>query len=203
MTRILIADDHRMFNDGLKYTLGNLYTIVSQVFNGREFISEVLKHSPNLVFLDINLPGINGLELGKSLKKDFPETKLLYLSMYNEDSFINSARELGANGYLFKDFSGDQILEAAKRVLDGELLFNTKPKENLHHEDYFVKNFSLTKRELEVIGLIKQSYSSEEIAREMCLSFETIKSHRKNIFYKLNISKASELIAFAIKFDIQ
>lgn len=202
MTKILIADDHRLFNDGLKYTFDGLYTIVSQVFHGRDVLPEVLKHSPHLVFLDINLPGMNGLELGKILKKDFPEIKLLYLSMYNESSFIRSAKELGANGYLLKDSSGDEIVDAVKKILEGGSVFCEIRESNLHHEDYFVKNFSLSKREVEVISLIRQGCSSEEIAKKMHLSYETIKSHRKNIFYKLNISKVSELVRFAIQFNL-
>ena len=202
MTKILIADDHRLFNDGLKHTFSGLCTVVSQVFHGRDVIPEVLRHSPHLVFLDINLPGVNGLELGRILKKDFPQIKLLYLSMYNEDSFIKSAKELGASGYLLKDSSGDEIVDAVKKILEGASVFCEIRERNLHHEDYFVKNFSLTKRELEVIRHIRQGRSSEEIARKMCLSFETIKSHRKNIFYKLNISKVSELVHFAIRFNL-
>ena len=201
MTKILIADDHQLYSDGLKYTLEKEFNVVSQIFHGRDVLFEIQRHFPHLAILDINLPGTNGLDLGRIIRSDFPEVKVVFLSMYREEAFVKIAREIGAYGYFCKESSGSDILQGIKRVLRGEAVFETHPPEirSVHSGDYFVKTFSLSRRELEVIKQIRLGLSSEQIAEAMCLSYETIKSHRKNIFFKLNISKVSELIAFAIK----
>lgn len=201
MTKILIADDHQLYSDGLRYTLEKEFTVVSQIFHGRDVLFEIQRHFPHLAILDINLPGTNGLDLGRVIRNDFPEVKLVFLSMYREEAFIKIARDMGAGGYFCKESSGADILQGIKRVLGGESVFETSRPEirSGHSHDYFVKTFSLSRRELEVIRQIRLGMSSEQIAEAMCLSYETIKSHRKNIFFKLNIGKVSELIAFAIQ----
>ena len=205
MTRILIADDHQIFNDGLKNILSAKFNVVAQIFHGNEVLFAIQKYAPKIVVLDINLPGMSGLEIGKEIKKAFPELKLLYLSMYNEPNFVKAAREISADGYMLKDSSGVEILAALQAIENGERHFDKKlnqNKPNLHQDDYFVKQFSLSKRELEVIRLINQGRSSEEIAAQLSIGFETVRSHRKNIFMKLNINKTSELIQFAIQHHI-
>jgi DNA-binding NarL/FixJ family response regulator len=201
MTKILIAEDHQIFNDGLKTILSTDFEIVAQVFHGREVIHGIQTHCPQIVVLDINLPGISGLELGKTIKKSFSAIKLVYLSMYNEVSFVKAAKEIGADGYLLKDTAGKEILSAIKAIEKGEEFFDNRLNQslpNLHNEDYFVKKFALSKRELEVISLVRQGLSSEQIASKLALSFETVRSHRKNIFLKLGFNKNSELVEFAL-----
>lgn len=202
MIRILIADDHELFNDGLKHMLKDEYPEIVQVFHGKSVLHEIQQKTPHLVILDINLPGSNGIDLGKIIRKDFPEIHLIFLSMYREPAFIKAAEELGARGYLFKDSGRLEILADIKRVLAKETVFVYNESGNLHAEDYFVKNFSLSKREVEVIRLIRQGLSSEKIAETLCLSYETVKSHRKNIFFKLKINKVTDLITFSINHGI-
>ncbi len=202
MIKLLIADDHRLFNDGLKHIVENHYQVVSQVYLGYEVLSEIHKHTPHVVLLDINMPGQNGLDIGRAMKSDFPKVKLIFISMYNESNFIKAAKDLGADAYLLKDSGAREILDAVAKVLQGEKVFDPRLEDNcpnLHHEDYFVKNFSLSKREVEVIRHIRNGLKTEEIARKMFLSYETVKSHRKNIFFKLKITSVAELIAFAIE----
>lgn len=205
MTKILIADDHQIFNDGLKLILSSHFNVVSQIFHGREVLAAIQKLKPQIAVLDINLPGISGLELGKEIKKSYTDKKLVFLSMYNEANFVNAAKEIDADGYLLKDSSGAEILEAIKRIENGEKYFDTKLTElktNLHHDDYFVKQYSLSKREIEVISLVRKGLSSEEIAKSLSIGFETVRSHRKNIFVKLSINKLSDLVEFAIKYNL-
>ena len=200
MTTVLIAEDHQIFNYGLKALLSDDFLIIGQVFNGKEVIPSVQKYTPDILVLDINMPLKNGLDIGKELKTSYPKIKLFYLSMYSELSFLKTAKELGADGYFLKDSAGSEIVAALKKFGLGQKIFDPKLEEtpiNLHHEDYFVKNFSLSKREVEIIRLLKQNKSTEEIAKQLFLSFETIKSHRKNIYLKLSINKISELINFA------
>jgi DNA-binding NarL/FixJ family response regulator len=205
MTKILIAEDHQIFNDGLKNILSADFEIVAQIFHGRDVLHELQQHSPQIIILDINLPGVSGLELGKTIKKDYPTLKLIYLSMYNEVSFVKAAKEIGADGYLLKDTAGKEILSAIKAIEKGETIYDNRLNQNLpnlHNEDFFVKQYSLSKRELEVISLIRQGLSSEQIATKLALSFETVRSHRKNIFLKLGFNKTSELVGFAMRYNL-
>jgi DNA-binding NarL/FixJ family response regulator len=125
--------------------------------------------------------------------------------MYAEQSFLKTAKEIGADGYLLKDTDSYEMVEAIKKIGEGQKVFDPRLNEsqvNLHHEDHFVKQYSLSKREIEVIGFIKQSLNTEQIADKMCISYETVKSHRKNIFLKLGFNKSSELVQFAIEHGI-
>lgn len=205
MKKILLADDHQIFNDGLKLILTPHFYVVSQVFHGRNVIHELQKHQPEIAVLDINLPGISGLEVGKEIKKNYSYFKLVYLSMYSEYNFIKAAKELNADGYLLKDTSSEKIIHSLIRISEGEKVFDEvllSQNPNLHHDDYFVKQYALSKRELEVISLIRLGFSTEEISMKLFVSTETIKSHRKNIFLKLGISKVTELINFANKYNL-
>ncbi|MCU0341150.1 MAG: response regulator transcription factor [Spirosomaceae bacterium] len=205
MTKILIAEDHQLFSDGLKALLTPHFDVVEQVFHGREVIHNIQKLLPDLVILDINLPGIDGLVLGRDIKKHFPKVKLVYLSMYNEVNFLKSAKDLNANGYLLKDSKGQEILRAIQKIILGENVFDERINQqqpNLHRDDYFVKKYALSKRELEVIGLVRQGLSSEQIAARLSVSFETVRSHRKNVLLKLRFNKTSELVEFAVKYNL-
>ncbi len=162
---------------------------------------------PDLLLLDINLPGKNGLEIAKELKQNFPGLKIIFLTMYNEQKFIQEAMQLNVNGYLLKDSTSTEFIDGIKTVLRNPSSFFKDPKlpkvdYNLHHEDYFVKRFLLSSREIQIIRLIREGKRSSEIAEELFLSHETVKSHRKNIHYKLGIRKAAELIQFASKHGI-
>lgn len=125
--------------------------------------------------------------------------------MYNELGFVKAAKEINANGYLLKDTNGQEILRAIKVIEDGKPFFDSRLNQNqpnLHHEDYFVKQFALSKREIEVISLIRQGCTSEQIATKLFISFETVKSHRKNIMLKLGFNRTSELVQFAVKYGL-
>jgi DNA-binding NarL/FixJ family response regulator len=200
MTTVLFAEDHKIFNDGLKATLSHSFHVVAQIFDGNDVLPAIAIHKPKIAILDINLPNKNGLDIGKEIKALHPEIKVVFLSMYAESSFIKSAKDLGAHGYFLKDWASTDIIEALKKIEKGETVFSdllNDKKINLHHDDYFVKQFSLSKREIDVIRYIKEGKSTEDIAAELFLSFETVKSHRKNIYYKLGFSKLTELIQFA------
>lgn len=198
--KIIVVDDHKLFNEGIKRILSIDFDIVAQIYDGKEAIHAIQKHNPDLVLLDINLPNRKGLEIGQEIKKDFPTTKVVFLSMYAEAGFIQAAKAMNADGYILKDSESTDLIEAVNKILKGEIFYDPKldtQKHNLHHDDYFAKTYSLSKREVEIISFVKNGFSSEEIAQKLFLSFETVRSHRKNIYLKLGINKLSELIHFA------
>lgn len=198
--KIIVVDDHKLFNEGIKRILTTDFDIVAQIYDGKEAIHAVQKYNPDLVLLDINLPNRKGLEIGQEIKKDFPNTKVVFLSMYSEAGFIQAAKAMNADGYILKDSESTDLIEAVSKILQGEIFYDPKldtQKYNLHHDDYFAKTYSLSKREVEIISFVKNGFSSEEIAQKLFLSFETVRSHRKNIYLKLGINKLSDLIHFA------
>ena len=198
--KIIVVDDHKLFNEGLNRILAIDFEILAQIYDGKEALHAVLIHKPHLVLLDINLPNKKGLEIGREIKQSFSDVKVVFLSMYSEAGFVQSAKEMKADGYILKDTESEDLISAVNKVLQGEVFYDPKldtQKYNLHHDDYFAKTYSLSKREVEVISLVKNGFSSEEIAQKLYLSFETVRSHRKNIYLKLGINKLSDLIHFA------
>ena len=198
---IIIADDHKLFNHGLYQLLRTDFNIIAQIFDGREVIPAVMKRIPHLIILDINLPNIKGFEIAKDLKHSFSKIKVVFITMYSEDSFVKAAKDLNADGYILKESESDFLIASLKSILEGNCVFDPKLatlQTNLHHDDFFVKEYSLSKREIEIIKLLKKGYSSVQIAEKLFVSFETIKSHKKNIYLKLKINKLTELVQFAV-----
>lgn len=201
--RLLIADDHRLVNEGIKSLLSDYYQVVGQVFDGKMVLPAVHQLHPDIILLDINLPSANGFELASLLKRDFARLKVIFLSMYNEERFAEKAQEVGADGYLLKESTREELITGIDAVLAGGIYFDPRlhhyQNQKLHHDDHFVRLFSLTPREVEVIRLVRQGLSNPQIAKRLYVSDETIKSHRKNIHVKLGIRNVIELINFADK----
>jgi DNA-binding NarL/FixJ family response regulator len=203
--RLLLIDDHRLFNDGLKSLLDAQpdLTVCGQVFTAADALSAVHRLHPQLVLLDINLQGTNGIDLGIQLIRQFTGLRVILLTMYNQPKLLEEARRAGLQGYLLKEATTDQLLTGIRTVLSGGTFFKlddpeSSPMNDLFNDD-FARRLNLTFREVEIIRLICQGLSSEQIAEQLNLSIETIKTHRKNIYFKLNISKVADLIQFAIK----
>lgn len=198
--KLLIADDHILFNDGLMHLLADTYTVVSQIYDGKKVLRAIHVFRPDVILLDINLPSLNGFELAHRIKESFSELKIIFLSMYSESEFIEQAKQIEVHGYMLKHSTKEELVLSIDAVIGGEKYFDPKLDndfKNPHQEDYFVKQFSLSAREVEVIRLIKVGLSSKRIGQKLFLSEETVKTHRKNIHFKLNVKKVSELIQFA------
>lgn len=199
--RLLLVDDHRIFNDGLKSLLDAEpdLTVCGQLFTANDVLPAIQRLTPDLLLLDINLQGTNGLELGYKLLVNYPPLRILLLTMYNQPKLLEEAKRLGMHGYLLKESSSYTVLSGIRTVLAGGLFFHAG--ESVYAEtsfgDDFARRLKLTFREVEIIQLIRKGLSSEEIAQFLHLSAETVKKHRKNIYFKLNITKVTELIEFA------
>jgi DNA-binding NarL/FixJ family response regulator len=203
--KLLIADDHTLFNEGVKQLISDHYNIVGQVFDGKDVLKMVMVTRPDVILLDINLPSINGFDLAAELRKSFETIKIIFLSMYTEPRFIEQSKQLKVDGYLLKNSTKEELILGIDSVLNGGNYYDPKlnqTRPNLYHEDFFVKQFSLTPREVEIIRMIKDGLSTGEIAEKLFLGLETVKTHRKNIYYKLSITKSTELIKFALENNI-
>ncbi len=204
-TKILIADDHQLFNDGMKMMLSvedNL-TIVGQVFSGKDVFDAVHRLLPEVVLLDINMPHVNGLDAAAQLIRDYPKVKIIILTMYSDRKFVEDCRKMGVQGYILKNSGVDEVLNAIEAVVSGNKYYDPKLTKsttaNMHGDDSFMKQFQLTKREIEIIGLIGKSYTNDEIADKLFLSVATVKTHRNNINLKLGINKPADLVKFALE----
>lgn len=200
---IIIADDHQLFVEGLTSLLRDspVFTVVDMVNSGRELLEVLCKCLPDIILLDINMPGMNGLDALKYIKKDYPSAKVILLSTYNEAHIIKRGKELGMDGYLLKNIDADELTNSIHQIYSGKVVcpatkgFSPKPIVS----DSFLQAFNLTTRETEVIAFIKDGYTNQQIANELHLSVYTVETHRKNIMQKLNLRSPAALIKFILE----
>lgn len=200
--RALIVDDHTLFNNGLKAMLADEPTIeiVGQVYASKDTLNAVGRLLPDILLMDFNMPGINGLEMTRQLLASFPTLTILILSMYNEQHYIDEFRKVGAKGYVLKTADVDELVSAIQTIISGKTYFNARTnrriEQNVHTDDNFLKKFRLTPREIEIIASVRQGLTSQQIADKMNVSFYTVETHRRNIHVKLGVKSTAELIRF-------
>jgi two-component system nitrate/nitrite response regulator NarL len=179
--------------------------IMNIAANGKEVLGLLHTHTPTLVLLDINMPGINGFEVLKRIKAYYPKIKVVMLSTYNEEHLIEKAKATGADGYLFKNAERDELLRVMRLVAQGQQCFPYKPpvvNSTFDDTDPFLKQFQLTKREAELLQFIKQNYTNQQMANHLHLSIYTVETHRKNIMQKLNLKNPVELTRFILQYNL-
>lgn len=205
-TKILLVDDHHIFNEGLKRLINEQpdYIVCGQVYQSKDIFPAIEHLRPRLILLDVNLKGINGIDIGKRIIKDYPDIRVMVLTMYNQAKLLEESRKIGLHGYLLKDATTSKLLKGIETVLKGESYFDdaitwSAQTDQDQFIDTFAQKLNLTFREIEIIRLIKNGFTNEQIAEQLHLSFFTIKTHRKNIHFKLGLTKVAELIDFAVK----
>ncbi|WP_341226190.1 response regulator transcription factor [uncultured Arcticibacterium sp.] len=200
--KILIADDHQLFGNGLKELLqkDSLYEVHGPIMHEDEIKHTISDLRPHVLLLDINLNGINGIQLGKVLKSNFPDLKIIIITMYENLTFLAQSKEAELNGYLLKDCETSELLNGIREVLNGGTCFVEMENDFFESEtfkDSFLEKYNITEREMEIMNHLKNGRTNEEIAKRLFLSFHTVKTHRKNIYNKLGVSNVAELIDFA------
>ena len=187
---ILIADDHPVVLLGLKSFLETKgYSIAGIYENGIQLYNQIKIKKPNLVISDISMPGLNGLEIAEKLQQENIKCKLILLTMHNELSMLNRAKELGVKGYLLKDFAMHEIEACIKEVLRGDEYFSQHLLNNvsIQKESNTNKLDVLTAAEKKIIKLIAEQKTTKDIAAMLFISEKTVEAHRSNIIKKLNI----------------
>jgi DNA-binding NarL/FixJ family response regulator len=202
--KIIIADDHTLFIHGLQLLLKEEkgIEIIDIAGNGKELLQVLEKNKPDLVLLDLNMPVMNGLEAGRYIKMKYPGIKMIILSTYSEEHLVEKAKQTGFNGYLLKNCSREELLQAINMVINNQTSFPYfEPNANTSFEegDGFLKQFNLTKRELEILRYIKNGLTNQQIADKLFLSVYTVETHRKNIMHKLHLSNPASLIKFIVE----
>ncbi|MBI4686317.1 MAG: response regulator transcription factor [Nitrospirae bacterium] len=210
--KVFIADDHKMFRDGLKAQLGNVngIAIVGEASNGHDAVRIAQELMPDVVVLDIAMPLLNGIEATRQIRKSLPESKVIVLSMHADHIYVKEAIKAGAHGYLLKEESFEQLVEAVKTIMNGKI-YLSKSLEDSMLED-FVRQIRageldrtadpLTDRERQILQLIAEGNTSREIADVLNISASTIDTHRKHIMDKLSIHTTAGLVKYAIKHGI-
>jgi DNA-binding NarL/FixJ family response regulator len=200
---IVIVDDHRLFNDGLCGMLkAQGVDVLAQVYDSREAEQIIRRTSPDVVLADFNMPHLNGIELTKLLVAQQKEIKVLILSMYNEDMYVENFRRSGAKGYIFKTASIDEVISAIHNLHVGESFFPATHKKNVHTDDLFLKKLKLSGRELDIIRLVKAGLKTKEIADKLHISFYTAETHRKNIKLKIGVEGEAAFLKFVYAVDL-
>ncbi|HOV27008.1 MAG TPA: response regulator transcription factor [Pseudobacteroides sp.] len=211
--KVLIADDHHMVRQGIKQILEleNDIEVVSQASNGEEAVEFARQYKPDVILMDINMPGMNGLQAIEELKKDNDMYRIVVLTIHQDREYLFKTIQLGAEGYVSKDAESSVLIEAIRTVASG----NTYVQPNMTNE--LVKEFNrmstrvkekeeesvLTSREIEVIGLIAEGLINKEIAKKLYISEKTVKNHVSNIFKKLNVSDRTQAAIYAFKHNIK
>lgn len=199
--RLIITDDHNLFIDGLKLLLKDEQDVeVAEIANdGKELLKILSGTRADIVLLDINMPNLNGLDTARIIKQNHPQVKIILLSTYNDEHLIEKAKKLGANGYLLKTTNKEELLQTIKLVASGQACFpyrQPQQKNEFDEKDDFLKQFNLTRRELEILQLIKREWTNQQIADKLYLSIYTVETHRKNIMQKLNLKSPLALHKF-------
>jgi DNA-binding NarL/FixJ family response regulator len=202
--KVIIVDDHRLFNDGLCGMLKSDETIdvLAQVYDSLDAERVIHKLNPDIVLVDFNMPNLNGIELTKLLMARSSATKVLILSMYNDDIYIDSFKRSGCKGYIFKTASVEEVVVAIRTLHEGGTYFPGSHRKNVHADDMFLKKLKLSAREVEVIQLVKQGLTTKEIADKLNISFYTAETHRKNIKVKIGIEGEAAFLRFVYSIEL-
>lgn len=208
MTTIVLADDHPIIRRGLRTMLEaeSDLSVVAEAQDGQAALLAVEKHAPDVLIVDISMPGLNGIDVAHRVHKDYPQIKVIILSMHSNESYVLKALRSGVSGYVLKASSTDDLVAAVRKVMAGEMYFSAAISQraiDLYVEKARSSNLepydTLTSREREVLQLSAEGLTNNEIAARLCLSSRTIEMHRANLMSKLNLHNQTELIRFAIQ----
>jgi two-component system, NarL family, response regulator NreC len=204
--KVLIADDHQLFREGLV----NLITsapdieVIGEAKDGLEATKKAKKLKPDLILIDIGMPVMNGIEATRVIKKDDPQIKIIAVSMHSDRQFVKGILEAGADGYLLKNCTYRQLIDAIQSVVSGKKYLSDDITEMviqgyLDPEDESESKTDLSEREVEVLKLYAEGKSTREISERLFISVKTVGTHKQHIFEKLGIKSNADMIKYAIK----
>lgn len=208
--RILIADDHGVMRAGLRAMLDDEQDlqVVGEAENGEEVLRLAMEMLPDIVLMDIGMPGLDGIETTRRLRSSFPLIKILILSVYEDQSLLQESIRAGASGYVIKRAAGDELLDAIQAVSKGYMYIHPAITRLLVEDmsPTLAANKaaleSLTPRELEVMGYIIRGFTNRQIAEALFISTRTVEGHRASLFGKLGLTNRVQLVEFAEKYGL-
>jgi DNA-binding NarL/FixJ family response regulator len=196
--RVLAADDHPMVRAGLAAVIGAEpdMDLVGEAATGREAVELCREHHPDVILMDLRMPGMDGLAATRAILSEFPTARIVVLTTYDGDEDIHRALEAGAKGYLLKDMLRTEVLNTIRAVHRGQKAIPVAVAARLAE---YVPRIQLSERELEVLGLVAKGLSNKEVARVLGRAEETVKVHLKNIFEKLGVEDRTEAVTTALQ----
>lgn len=207
--RLIIADDHQIIIDGLKSIFEQEVNIeiAGEANNGREVLNLLTLIPADIVLLDLDMPVLNGIETSRFIKKDYPETKVIILSMHFEKSLIKKLIEIGIDGYILKNSDKTELLAAVNKVTAGGKYFSSDITIALADKQGTLSSaiqasshkYDLTKREIEILKFIAEGFTNKEIGDKLHISHRTVDTHRTNLMKKIEVGNIAGLIRFAIQ----
>lgn len=207
--RILLAEDHKVVREGTRRLLESQpdFEVVGEASDGVEAVELAKKLKPEIIIMDVSMPRLNGIEATRQIKAIYPNIAILPLTGYDDDEYVFALLEAGAAGYLLKDSSGEELIEAIRQVMTGEPVLHPKIMKKVLNrlrspvEGQAVQTAGeiLSDRETEVLRLAAQGMSNMEIADSLTLSVRTVQTHLRSIFNKLGVGSRSEAIVFGLK----
>ncbi|QOR67912.1 response regulator transcription factor [Cytobacillus suaedae] len=210
--RILLADDHTLFRAGVKNLLSTVddMDIVGEAANGDEAVESAILLKPDVILMDIRMPGMNGLDATRKICEALPGIKVLILTMFKDDQSVFNAMKVGAKGYILKDANEDELLNAIRMVSSGGAVFGSDIATRLmeyfstptHHEPDDPAYEELTIREREILALISKNATNAQIATQLHLSVKTIANYVTNILNKLQVADRQEARKIGVKWKL-
>lgn len=218
-TKIVIIDDHQLFREGVKRILDfeRDFEVVAEGDDGSEALQLVQQYEPDVVIMDINMPSVNGVEATKQLVEANAETKVIILSIHDDETYVTHALQTGARGYLLKEMDADALIQAVKVVAEGGSYLHPKVTHSLvkeyrrlashgqastysmHEVEIRRPLHLLTRRECEVLQLLADGKSNRGIGEALYISEKTVKNHVSNILQKMNVNDRTQAVVVAIK----
>ena len=202
--KILIADDHSMIRDGVKTLLSKNkdLTVVGEASNGADAVAKYEDLRPDLAILDISMPEMNGMEAAQQILRSDAEAKIIILSMYDDEDYISRCMEYGVKGYVVKNETGEELDYAVKTVLKGQNYFSSQVQQaifkkyssNVTKKKEKEPDIKLTSREVEIVKLISDGLTSQQMADKLFISPRTVETHRANLMKKTGVKNSIELV---------
>jgi two-component system response regulator NreC len=207
--RIVLAEDHTILREGLRalLTADPDFEIIGEAADGREAVRFVEKQIPDLILMDLSMPRMTGMDAIREIKKRYPQTKIIALTVHKTEEYLRTTLQAGADGYVLKDATHDELMMAIQSVLKGKTYLSPGVSGKVI-EGYLEGKESqmphstlglLSQREREVLKLIAEGYKNKEIAADLCISLKTVEKHRANLMKKLDLHNAAALTAYAIE----
>lgn len=212
--KLMIVDDHPLFREGLKAIINRdkNHTVIAEAGNGKDGIRLAKEHQPDIMLVDVSMPGKNGIQMIRELKEALPKTGFIIISMHSEPDYIVEAFRAGATGYMIKESAASSLIKGLETVAKGEMFLDISLSQEVvfkllqakeshargNHDPYS----TLTAREQEILRMLAEGMTTKEVAQKLYISPKTVENHRTNLMKKLGLQNSVELIRYAARLGL-
>lgn len=208
MIKLLLVDDHQMVRLGLSsyFSIQDDMEVIGEAEDGQEGVEKALSLRPDVILMDLVMDGMDGIEATKEILAQWPEARIIIVTSFIDDEKVFPAMEAGASGYMLKTSSASEIADAIRSAYEGDTVFEEEVTQKIIERDHMPQEYllhdDLTNRETEILQLIAQGLSNQEIADECFITLKTVKTHVSNILSKLDVSDRTQATIYAFKHDL-